>query len=210
MEAWQKSVQPMPIGRRTLALPEGRRTPRNERRLVIRIPFGQAFGTGEHASTRLSLRLLEQHLREGDRVVDLGTGTGILAVAALRLGAGQVLAIDADPIALRVARDTLRRNRLAEAIQLRCCDAASACRGGSFDLALINIGAQVIDRIHADLAQALRPGGRTILAGVLVDDARALCAAARRCGLSPRGHLRSRPWSALLLRRAGAHVTFVR
>ena len=79
VEAWQKTLKPMPIGRRLLALPEGCRPPAGSDRIVLRIPFGQAFGTGEHASTRLSLRLLERWLVRGDRVVDLGTGTAILA-----------------------------------------------------------------------------------------------------------------------------------
>ena len=201
VESWQKSLRPMPIGRRILALPEGCAPPARSRRIVIHVPFGQAFGTGEHASTRLSLRLLERHLRAGERVVDLGTGTGILAVAAHRLGAAQVLGVDDDPAALRVARETLRRNQLGGLIELCLGDASSALQGGAFDVALVNIGAQVIGRILPDLARALRPRGRAILAGILIDDEEDLAAAAARCGLVPREKLRARPWSALLLER---------
>ena len=201
VEAWQSSLKPMRIGRTILALPEGCPPPRATDRIVIRIPFGQAFGTGEHASTRLSLRLLERHLTPGDRVVDLGTGTGILAVAALRLGAASVLAVDADHVAVRVARDTLRRNRLTRGVRLRRCDAAVACRGGPFDLALVNIGASVIARILPALSQALTPGGRALLAGILIDDEPVLVAQAGLLGFAVAARLHSRPWAALLLRR---------
>jgi len=201
VEAWQKTLKPMPIGRRLLALPEACRPPAVTDRIVLRIPFGQAFGTGEHASTRLSLRLLERWLRPGDRVVDLGTGTAILAVAAARLGAGPVLAVDADPVAVRVARETLRRNRPAPAVRLRTEDAAVTLRGGRFDLALVNIGATVIQRILPDLGRALVPGGRAILAGILVEDEVPIENAARAAGLHRAARLRTPPWSALLLRR---------
>jgi ribosomal protein L11 methyltransferase len=200
VEAWQKSLRPMRIGRRFLAVPESCAVPRSTGRIAIRIPFGQAFGTGEHASTRMALRLLESHLRAGDEVVDLGTGTGILAVAAHRLGAARVLAVDSDPIAVEVARDTLRRNDIGSGVLLRCDDAAAACRGGPFDLALVNIGSTVIGRILPDLSRALRPGGRAILSGILIEDEPVLEAAGRPLGLSPAARLRTRPWSALLLR----------
>jgi ribosomal protein L11 methyltransferase len=200
--AWQKSLRPMPIGRRLLALPEGCRGPAPGRRIVIRIPFGQAFGTGEHATTRLTLRLLERLLRPGDRVVDLGTGTGILAVAAARLGAGRVLAVDDDPVAVRVARATLARNRPVPAVTLRTADAADALTGDPFDLALVNIGATVIRRILPSLERALAPGGHAVLSGILVEDEAPLARAARAAGLVTVARRRSAPWSALVVRRA--------
>lgn len=92
VERWQRSLRPMTVGR-FLILPEGRPSPpTGGRRIPIRVRFGQAFGTGEHASTRLCLRLLCRHLgAPGGRVADLGTGSGILAIASRRLGAGRVI-----------------------------------------------------------------------------------------------------------------------
>ena len=203
-EIWQRSLRPMAIGRRFLVIPEGCRVPARHGRLPIRVRFGQAFGTGEHASTRLCLRLLEERLRPGDGVADLGAGTAILAMAAARLGAGRVLAADNDPVALQVARRNLDDNRLRGRVRLIEEDAGAACRSGPFDLVLVNIGAAVIERILPDIALALAPGGAAILAGFLIEDEAPLRARAAACGLIVRGHHRRRPWSALLVERPRA------
>ena len=208
VEAWQKTLRPMPIGRRILALPEGCPPRRAGRRIVLHIPFGQAFGTGEHASTRLSLLLLESALRTRDRVIDLGTGTGILALAARRLGAGSVLGVDDDPVAIAVAKKTRRLNAVRTGLVFRhlAADAAltrAARTGARYDVALVNIGARVIASLLPGLAGAVAPGGRVILAGILTGDEADLLRSAATLGLRPAARRRSRPWSALLLVRTG-------
>lgn len=201
VEQWQRTLRPMRVGRRFLIVPEGVRTPALRGRLPIHIRFGQAFGTGEHATTRLSLRLLECCLLPGDRVVDLGAGTGILSIAAHRLGARSVLAVDNDPVAIEVGRATLRQNNLSRRVRLRHDDAEGACRNARFDVALVNIGATITARILPRLAAALRPGGRAILTGHLIEDERDLIARGREVGLRAAKTRRSDPWSALVLVR---------
>ena len=200
VETWQRTLKPMTIGP-FLVVPEGCRTPPARGREILRVRFGQAFGTGEHATTRLCLRLMRAHLRRGDRVVDLGTGSGILAMAARRLGAGRVVAADNDDVALDVARVNLAANALADQIEVRLADANEACRLGPFDLALVNIGATTIERILPALAHALAPGGRALLTGILIEDENRLLDVATRAGLRLLERRRSRPWSALVLRR---------
>ncbi len=203
VEKWQRTLRPMAIGT-FLVVPEGCGVPARRRgRHTLRVRFGQAFGTGEHASTRLCLRLLERHLAAGQSVADLGAGSGILAMAACRLGAGRVVAIDNDDVALSVARLNLRDNELSGRVELMCADAEDAARRGPFDVLLVNIGAATIGRILPALAVALAPGGRVILAGLLVDDEADLLRAARRHRLALVDRRRSRPWSALVLRRSG-------
>src|SRR5207247_7504809 len=118
-------------------------------RTLIRVRFGQAFGTGEHASTRLCLRLLETHLRPGATVADLGTGSGILAMAACRLGARRVIAVDDDEVALGVARANLRDNNLQGRVRLVRADAACARDWVPFDLVPFHIGSPSIERVIA-------------------------------------------------------------
>lgn len=202
VEQWQRTLKPMRVGRRFLIVPEGARAPALRGRLPIHVRFGQAFGTGEHATTRMSLRLLESHLVPGDRVIDLGAGTCILSIAAHRLGARSVLAVDNDPVAVEVGRATLRQNDLVRRVRLHLDDAGRACRGARYDLALVNIGATIIARILPRLSAALAPGGRAILTGHLIEDELDLIARGRDAGLHETKRLRSGPWSALVLTRS--------
>jgi ribosomal protein L11 methyltransferase len=201
VEKWQRSLRPMSIGR-FLVLPQGCRAPERRRmRLVLRVRFGQAFGTGEHASTRLCVRLLERHLRPGQSFADLGTGSGILAMAACRLGASRVVAIDNDEVALSVMRRNLHDNGLTRRVVMLRADASRVIGSGPFDVVVVNIGAATIARILPALISALAPGGRCILAGILVSDEVDLLRAARRHRLGLIDRRRTRPWSALVLRR---------
>ncbi len=203
VERWQRTLRPMAIGT-FLVVPEGCGVAaRRSGRHTLRVRFGQAFGTGEHASTRLCPRLLERHLAAGQSVADLGAGSGILSMAACRLGARHVVAIDNDGVALSVARLNLRDNGLSGQIELVCADVGDVARRGPFDVLMVNIGATTIDRILPALAAALAPCGRVILAGILVDDETDLLRAARRLRLALVDRRRSRPWSALVLRRSG-------
>jgi ribosomal protein L11 methyltransferase len=202
VERWQRTLRPMSIGR-FLVLPQGCRSPgAGHGRHALRVRFGQAFGTGEHASTRLCLRLLERHLRPAQSLADLGTGSGILAIAACRLGASRVVAIDDDEVALSVLRLNLHDNGLTPRVVVRRADAAHVARYGTFDVLVVNIGAMTIGRILPALVSALMPRGCCILAGILVSDESDLLRAARRLGLGLIDRRRTRPWSALVLRRA--------
>jgi len=199
VERWQRTLRPMAIGG-FLVVPEGCRVSTRGGR-TLRVRFGQAFGTGEHATTRLCLRLLTKHLETGKTVADLGTGSAILAMAACRLGASRVVAVDDDEVALRVARANLKDNGLSTRIALLRADAGEIRRLAPFDLILVNIGAETIGRVLPSVAAALAPGGRAVLTGLLVEDEPFLLKTARRHRLVLVERRRSRPWSALVLRR---------
>ena len=142
--------------------------------VVLRIDPGLAFGTGSHPTTRLVLRFLDEEIKGGERVLDYGCGSGILAIAAARLGAGEVHAVDIDPVAVDVARDNARANSVDIS-----CSLASGLAARHYQVVVANILARPL----IDLAQVLRervaPGGLIALAGVLEDQAEEVASAYR-------------------------------
>ena len=192
-------------------------------RLAVRPPFvaddasgapaividpGQAFGTGGHASTRLALTLLDglgSAALRGARVLDVGTGSGVLALAALRLGAERAVAFDLDPVAVHEARDNAVRSGHAAGAQLFAGPLA-ALRARPFDLALANLLRSELLPILGEVAAALRPGGRAVLAGLLVAEREEMTRALAGAGLSVETALEERDpsgdeWLGLVTRR---------
>ncbi len=176
--------------------------------MTLRIGASLAFGTGQHATTRGCLLLLDRLRRRGrlGRVLDLGTGSGILALAATRIDRrSRVFASDIDPVAIGVARANARRNqalgvRFAVAAGL---DAGLLRAGARFDLVLANILAPPLLALAAALAQAVRPGGRLVLAGLLEPQRAGVEAAYRAQGFRRVARLKGE-WPVLLLARRGS------
>ena len=133
-------------------------------RVVIRLDAGMAFGSGEHPSTRLCLRAIERHMRPGATVIDVGTGSGILAIAAARLGAAQVVAIDSDPTAIDVAGANARANHVARRVRVQRGQGLKRLRTRA-NLIAANLTADTLPPILADVRRCLVPGGRFIAAG---------------------------------------------
>lgn len=169
-------------------------------RLAVRPPFvpdegepaalvidpGQAFGTGGHASTRLALELLDElrsDVLRGARVLDAGTGSGVLALAALALGARAAVGFDLDPIAVREARANALRNGMEGRLQL-FAGGIGALRAPPFDVVAANLLRSELLPILPELAAALRPGGRAVLSGLLAAERAELEAALGRVGLA--------------------------
>jgi len=169
------------------------------RRLIV--DPGQAFGTGTHESTRLCLAALEAlcAARRPRRVLDVGTGSGILAIAARLLGAGTAVGIEIDADALPAARDHAALNGVA--VHLVRGDGARGVRPGAFDLVLANIAAPLLVDRARELAEACRPGGDLVVAGVLRDDVAAVRGAFTAFAASIDVRTDGE-WAALVLRRA--------
>jgi ribosomal protein L11 methyltransferase len=207
-EAWKEPYHLIPVGHRLLILPSWLSPPPGDW-LLIRIDPGMAFGTGTHPTTRLCLEALERYLSPGQTVVDLGCGSGVLSIAAARLGAGAVMGFDIDPVAVEVAADNLAMNGLESQIQLEVgslpqVDAALRGRpGGKADLLLANILAPtIIQMLHDGLGEMIARSGRLILSGILDWQAAEVGAAAREHGLDPVESLAQDDWRALVYRKA--------
>jgi ribosomal protein L11 methyltransferase len=174
-------------------------------KLGIEIEAALAFGTGHHGTTRGCLKLLDHVLkaRRPRRVLDLGTGTGVLAIAAAKARHGAVLASDIDPPSVKVARDNFRLNgvgNLVHAIRATGFSAPDFVDGGPFDLVLANILANPLRQLAGPMTRHLAPGARVILSGLLNHQAPAVIAAYRARGVVPVRHLKIEGWSSLLLR----------
>jgi ribosomal protein L11 methyltransferase len=175
-------------------------------RFTLTVDAGLAFGSGEHGSTRGCLRALEfmAHHRPR-RILDLGTGSGILAMAAARLLRRPVLATDIDPWSVRVTQQNAALNGVSRLVAAALADGwktRASRRGAPYDLVFANILARPLCSMARPLAQHLAPGGRAILAGLLASQERMVLAAHRRQGLVLERRFREGQWSALLLRKA--------
>ena len=169
---WKANFKPLRVGRRLLIVPSWEEAQPCPDDIVLNLDPGMAFGTGGHETTRLCLEILERIMDEmptllSPSVLDLGTGSGILAMAAVQLGAGRVCAVDIDPQAVEVARENLAANGLAEQVEFSTTPLESMT--GSFDVILANILAEELVRLAPHLAERLAPGGKLVLSGILAE-----------------------------------------
>ncbi|MGD0611650.1 MAG: 50S ribosomal protein L11 methyltransferase [Anaerolineales bacterium] len=183
MEAWKTHYRPIPVGRKLIIVPAWLESP-DAKRIPIRIDPGMAFGTGTHPSTQLCLELLETWTPQGGEVIDLGCGSGILSIAALKLGAGTALGVDIDATAVKASRENALANGIPAEQFVLGLGSVTAILEGQFSirrarLVVANILAPVILRlIDAGMADLLAPGGALILAGILSEQAEAVRSAA--------------------------------
>lgn len=198
-ESWKQYYHPIPLGRVTIVPAWQEYTPKPGE-AIIRMDPGMAFGTGTHETTRLVMRMMQHCLREGDRVLDLGCGSGILSLCASKLGASFCAAYDIDPVAVRVAEDNIR----ADGAQNIVCGqsdllAGVDTTGGGYDFVLANIVADIILRLLPDVGRYMNPGARMILSGIIAPRAEEVRAAARENGFRILEEEQENDWLAILV-----------
>ncbi len=186
-EAWKAHYQPLRIGQRLLIRPLWIDVEPAPGDIEIALDPGMAFGTGTHPTTQLCLEALERHSRPALDVLDLGSGSGILAIAAAKLGARKVLALDIDPVAAAATADNARANGVGDKIIAECGGLETVLPSARrFDLAVVNILARVIMQLtEAGLGEIVRPGGAAIFSGIIDTQLAEVEAALRRTGLQP-------------------------
>ena len=202
--AWQQSFPPRAVGRRLWIRPpwEAAEAPG---RVTVVIEPGRAFGTGHHGSTEGCLALLDEIAADPppERVLDIGTGTGILAVAAVKLGAGRVVAIDVDPDAVEAARINSARNACAERIEIRMTGPESLRDEAPFPLVLANLLAHTHGALAPHYRRLVAPGGALIVGGILEPEDGGVIASLAPAGFEPLGRRVIEGWSSLLLKAVG-------
>jgi ribosomal protein L11 methyltransferase len=183
---WREGLEPRKLTDRIVVKPTWTEWVAAPGEIVIDIDPQMAFGTGEHATTRGCLRLLDRTLSPGERVLDVGSGSAILAIAAARLGAGAVIAVEYDPDANINARENLEQNGVADQVTLMeaMADEALLAELGSFDLIVANILSGIIRPLLPAFRSALRPGGRLIVSGIMISEHENVVADAAAAGLT--------------------------
>jgi len=203
--AWKAHYRVHRIGRRvTVRAPWHEHTPDPDE-VVVELDPGMAFGTGLHPSTRLCTLALEEELaaRPGATVYDVGTGSGILAIAAIGLGAARVDAVDIEPVAVRATRENAARNNVADRVRVEQGSAGPGepFAGQAYDLVLANIIARILIELAPALAAAVAPGGSLILGGIIESREPAVRRAFEGEGLAFDRRSQAEDWVALVYRR---------
>jgi len=211
-EAWKSHFPVLRIGRRLVIRPTWRRHRRSGDEVVLALDPGMAFGTGLHPTTRLCLSAVERLADTGrlarssrpgsaSRVLDVGCGSGILTIAALKLGAGEAVVIDPDPIAIEATLANARRNRLVTRVDAR--RGVLPTGAGPFDVVLANLIASLLVELAPALRDELCPGGALVVSGVFVDREREVAEALAEAGMESTGRATEGDWVALEARRSG-------
>jgi ribosomal protein L11 methyltransferase len=201
-EAWKVHYHPVRIGKRLLIRPLWTEVPLGPDDVEIALDPGMAFGTGTHPTTQLCLEALEDLLVPGANVLDLGCGSGILSIAAAKLGAAHVLALDIDPVAVEASLLNAEQNK-AEHITVQEGSLETVVTSARrFDLLLCNILARIIIQMCDEhLGDIVRPGGLAIFSGLIEDQADDVEAALRRAGLQPYARRQQGDWIVIEARR---------
>lgn len=165
---WKKYFKPVEIGKRLVIKPSWETYDKDPTRVIVELDPGQAFGTGGHQTTRLCLAALEDYVQPGMAVADIGTGSGILSLAAAKLGAATVHATDIDSLPREIARENVRRNSLTDRIHIHEMDVFDV-QAQNCDLVVANIIAMTIIELTPSIHDRLKPGGLFIGSGIVED-----------------------------------------
>ena len=201
--SWKQYYKPVKIGEKIVICPAWERYTPAAGEIVIRMDPGMAFGTGTHETTRLVIRLLEKYTKEGQRMLDVGTGTGILAICASRLGAEICRAYDIDPTAVRVARENIKDSGLTNVT----CDQSDLLKqvsleGGQYDLVCANIVADIIIRMTPDVGKYMKDDAVLLASGIIAERCDDVVECFERNGFKVVEKLTDNDWCGLAVMKA--------
>ncbi len=163
---WKQYYKPIPVGEKLLIHPVWEEDFDPQGRVVLELEPGLAFGTGSHETTRLCLELLEKYVRPGDKMLDVGCGSGILSIAALLLGAGEAVGVDIDALAVKTARENAKMNRVEDRFCALCGDLTETVKG-KFRIVAANIVADVLLRLTKEILAFLEKDAVYLVSGII-------------------------------------------
>lgn len=202
--AWKKYYKPTHIGKKMVIVPSWEEYSPAEGEIVIDMDPGMAFGTGTHETTRLCAEFLEENLQKGDYLLDVGSGSGILAICGSKLGAEKCAACDIDPIAVRTEKENAERNDCNN-IDCYVSDLLSDVKlidNRLFDVVTANIVADIIIRLAPDVGALIRPNGLLIASGIIDEREADVDAALKKYGFEKISAKHEKGWCAILVKKS--------
>ena len=199
--SWKKYFYTQKISERFVVKPTWREYEPQEDELVIEIDPGRAFGTGTHPTTSLCIKLMEENIKEGNTVIDVGTGSGILMVAAEKLGAGKIVGTDIDPMAVEVAEENLLLNKVdMEKAKAYAGDLVTVVKDEKFDVVVANILADVLLILLKDISRVVKKDGLVIFSGIIEDKLEEMKREIENVGLEILEIKADKEWRAILMK----------
>ncbi|MBE6661957.1 MAG: 50S ribosomal protein L11 methyltransferase [Ruminococcaceae bacterium] len=201
--SWKEYYKPLHIGEKIVIVPAWERYDKKEGEVIVTMDPGMAFGTGTHETTRLVIGLLERYTEKGSSVLDVGTGSGILAICASKLGAGQCYAYDIDPVAVRVAKDNIESNACDNIV----CEQSDLLKSvekieGGYDLVTANIVADIILRMIPDVGQYMHENTILLASGIIAERADDVVSGFEKNGFQIVERVLDNGWCALAVKKA--------
>ncbi len=196
-DSWKQYYKPIKTGKRIVIVPVWEKYDKAEEELVVLMDPGMAFGTGTHETTRLCASLLEKYQKPGDKMLDVGCGSGILAICAAKLGASECFACDIDPVSVRIANENAEINETPQ-VKAEVSDLLRSVPkiSGGYDICCANIVADVIIRMSPDISEYLADDAYLIVSGIITERAEEVVDALDKAGFKLHDELRENGWFA--------------
>lgn len=199
--SWKKYLFPEKVSEKFVVKPTWREYTLEADELIIELDPGRAFGTGSHPTTSLCLKLMEENISEGDSVIDVGTGSGILMIAADRLGASEIYGTDIDELAVESAKENLELNNISEdKAKVYKGDLISVVENKKFDVVVANILADVLLILLHDISKVVKPNGKIIFSGIIEDKCELLRREVESLGFTVEEIKADKEWRAMLIK----------